>query len=162
MSSVRVREASAADAPVILALVKELAAYEKEPDAVDATAEDFVRDGFGERPLFQVLLAEWEGEVVGLAFYFYAYSTWRGRPTLFLEDLFVKPEHRGRKIGITLMRELARIAVAKQCRRFVWQVLDWNEPSIRFYEGLGAKVMREWLTVRLEGEALERLAARAT
>jgi GNAT superfamily N-acetyltransferase len=156
-----IREATAADAKVILSLVRELATYEREPDAVDATEEDFVRDGFGDRPLFHVLLAEWDGAAVGLAFYFYAYSTWRGRPSLFLEDLFVQPAHRGKKIGITLMRRLAKVAIERQCRRFMWNVLDWNEPSIRFYESLGARVLREWLSVRLEGDALEALARTA-
>jgi GNAT superfamily N-acetyltransferase len=155
-----IRAATAADAPSILALVRELAAYEREPDAVDATVQDFVRDGFGERPLFHVLLAEWAGAPVGFAFYFLAYSTWRGRPVLYLEDLFVRPEHRKRRIGLTLMQHLAAEALDRGCRRFVWQVLDWNEPSIRFYESLGASVLREWLTVRLDGEALARLAGR--
>ena len=153
-----IRPATPADAPAILALVRELATYEREPHAVDATVDDFVRDGFGERPLFRVLLAEWDGSPVGFAFYFLAYSTWRGRPVLYLEDLFVLPEHRKKRIGLTLMKRLAREAIDLGCRRFVWQVLDWNEPAIRFYESLGASVLREWLTVRLDGEALARLA----
>jgi GNAT superfamily N-acetyltransferase len=157
-----IRAAVPDDAPTILALVRALAEYEREPDAVVATEEDFRRDGFGERPLFEALIAEWRDdsgtEAVGFALYFFAYSTWRGRPSLFLEDLFVRPEQRGKKIGIALMKRLAAIAIERHCRRFVWQVLDWNEPSIRFYESLGAQVLREWLTVRLEGDALARLA----
>jgi GNAT superfamily N-acetyltransferase len=154
-----IRKATRDDVPVILALVKELATYEREPDAVVATEEDLARDGFGEQPAFEVLLAE-EGDegVVGFAFYFFTYSTWVGRRCLHLEDLFVRPSARGRGTGLALMKALAGIAVERDCRRFVWQVLDWNEPAIGFYERLGAKVMREWLTVRLEGEALARLA----
>ncbi|HSO37459.1 MAG TPA: GNAT family N-acetyltransferase [Labilithrix sp.] len=160
-----IRKATREDVPAILGLVRELAAYEKEPDAVVATEADFLRDGFGERPAFEVLVAEdaesggaGSGRVVGFAFYFFSYSTWVGRKCLYLEDLFVQPSHRGRGTGIALMRALAKVAVERDCRRFVWAVLDWNEPAIGFYERLGAKVMREWLTVRLEGEALTRLS----
>lgn len=153
-----IRKATRADAPEILSLVRELARYEREPDAVVATAEDYARDGFGDEPAFEVLLATWSGEPVGLAFYFFTYSTWVGRRTLHLEDLFVRPAHRGRGAGLALMRALARVALERGCKRFVWQVLDWNEPAIGFYERLGAKVLREWLTVRLEGDALDELA----
>jgi GNAT superfamily N-acetyltransferase len=153
-----IRKATPADIPQVLALVKELAAYEREPDAVVATEADFLRDGFGETPAFRVLVAEDDATIVGFAFYFYSYSTWVGRRCLYLEDLFVQPAHRGKGAGIALMKALAREAVANECRRFVWQVLDWNEPAITFYERLGAKVLREWLTVRLEGDALARLA----
>lgn len=152
------RAAVAADVPLILALVRELAAYEKEPDAVVATEADLLRDGFGDDPGFRVLLAEDEGEPAGFALYFFAYSTWRGRRVLYLEDLFVRPSHRHRGIGLGLMRRLARLAVDQGCARFVWEVLDWNEPALRFYASLGAEVLRTWLNVRLEGEALERLA----
>jgi GNAT superfamily N-acetyltransferase len=156
-----IREGTPADVPTILALVRELAAYEREPDAVVATEADFLRHGFGERPFFRTLLAEWDGAPAGFALYFFGFSTWTGGPTLFLEDLFVRPEQRKRGIGVALMRRLAREAVGSGCKRFVWQVLDWNEPSIRFYESLGAKVLREWLTVRIEGEALARLSSAA-
>jgi GNAT superfamily N-acetyltransferase len=156
------RPATADDVPRILQLIRDLATYEREPEAVDATEADLLRDGFGASPRFQVLLAAWDGQVVGMAFYFFAYSTWRGRPVLYLEDLFVQPEHRGNGIGLALMRALAERAVAEKCPRFVWQVLDWNAPSIAFYEKLGAQVLREWLTVRLEGEALTRFAAAGT
>ena len=153
-----IRPATAADVPVILALIRELAAYEREPDAVVATEADLLRDGFGPAPRFHVLLAEWGGEPAGFAFYFFTYSTWRGQPLLYLEDLFVRPEHRRRKIGLAFMRRLARLAVDQGCARFVWQVLDWNEPAIRFYQALGAPAHAEWVTMRLEGEALARLA----
>ncbi len=156
-----IRKAAKADVPVILSLVKALAAYEREPDAVAATEADFERDGFGDAPAFRVLLAERDGAPIGFAFYFFTYSTWRGRRRLFLEDLFVVPEHRGRGVGVALMRALARDALRAECKSFVWQVLDWNEPSIAFYEKLGAKVLREWLYVHLDGDALTALAAGA-
>ena len=158
---ITIRPALAADVPLVLALVRELAAYEREPDAVLATEADLLRDGFGPTPRFQVLIAEDEGAPAGFAFYFHSYSTWRGRSVLYLEDLFVRPEHRKKGIGVALMRRLAKIAVGEGCPRFVWEVLDWNEPAIRFYESLGAEVLRPWLNVRIEGEALARLAALA-
>ena len=155
-----IRKAIPTDVPDVLALVKELAAYEREPDAVIATEADFLRDGFGETPAFHVLVAEDAGRaVIGFALYFFSYSTWVGRRCLYLEDLFVQPEHRGKGTGVALMKALAKEAVAKECRRFVWQVLDWNAPAIAFYERLGASVRREWLSVRLEGEALAALAS---
>ncbi len=122
-----------------------------------ATEEDFLRDGFGTQPAFEVLIAEDGGassSPIGFAFYFFSYSTWVGRKCLYLEDLFVKPEARGQGAGVALMKALAKVAIEAECRRFVWAVLDWNEPAIGFYERLGGKVMKEWLTVRLEGEAL--------
>jgi GNAT superfamily N-acetyltransferase len=153
-----IRKARREDVPAVLALVKQLAAYEREPDAVVATEEDFLRDGFGDHPAFHVLIAESDARPIGFAFYFFSYSTWVGRRCLYLEDVFVEPAHRGKGAGLSLMRALAREAIANECRRFVWQVLDWNEPAITFYERLGAKVMKEWLSVRVEGEALARLA----
>ena len=152
------RAAAAADVPLILQLVRELATYEREPDAVVATEADLLRDGFGEAPRFRVLMAAWNGEPAGFAFYFFGYSTWRGRPVLYLEDLFVRPQHRKLGIGLALMRRLARLAVAEGCARFIWEVLDWNEPALRFYASLGAEALPTWLNVRLEGEALTRLA----
>ena len=156
----RLRPAVRADVPLILSLIRELATYERDPAAVVATETALERDGFGERPLFQVTIAEWDGEAVGFAFWFFAYSTWRGQPTLYLEDLFVRPDARGRGIGKEMMGFLARAALDAGCGRFVWQVLDWNTPSIEFYESLGAEVVREWLTCRLDGEALQALAGR--
>ena len=156
----RLRPAVRTDVPLILSLIKELATYERDLPAVVATEAALERDGFGERPLFQVTIAEWSGEAVGFALWFFAYSTWRGQPTLYLEDLFVRPEARGRGIGKEMMRFLARTALDTGCGRFVWQVLDWNEPSIRFYESLGGTVVKEWLTVRVDGEALQALAGR--
>lgn len=153
-----IRHAKKDDIPLILELVRDLAIYEREPEAAKATAEDLRRDGFGETPAFHVLIAELDGAAVGFALYFFTYSTWRGRRCLYLEDLFVRPEQRGKGTGIALMRALAREAVGQECARFVWQVLDWNQPSIDFYERLGARVERQWLHVRLEGEALTALA----
>ncbi len=155
---VTLRPASAADVGLILALIRELAAYEREPDAVVATSDDLLRDGFGAAPLFRVVIAEQDGETAGFAFYFFSYSTWRGRPCLYLEDLFVRPAFRRKGIGLALLRELSKIAVRERCERFVWQVLDWNEPAIRFYESLGAKPLREWITMRVEGSAIDALA----
>jgi GNAT superfamily N-acetyltransferase len=158
------RRATVNDVPIILRLVRELAEYEREPEAVVATEADVVRDGFGERPLFEVLLADavsegrTERQPVGFALYFLQYSTWTGRPVLYLEDLFVQPSHRKLGIGKAFMKRLAKEAVDRQCMRFQWAVLDWNAPSIAFYESLGAKIMLGWLTARVDGEALERLA----
>lgn len=152
------RPAVPADVRLVLALIRELATYEREPDAVVATEADLLRDGFGDRPLFHVLIAEEDGEPAGFAFYFFSYSTWRGRPCLYLEDLFVRPAFRRRGIGLSLLRELASVAVRERCERFVWQVLDWNAPAIAFYESLGARPLREWVTMRLEGEAIAAFA----
>lgn len=153
-----IHRATAADVPTILSLIRALAEYERDPHAVVATEERLLRDGFGDAPRFHVLLASQDGEAIGFAFYFFTYSTWRGTPTLYLEDLFVAPNRRKHGAGIALMRALAAEAIRAGCDRFDWQVLDWNESAIRFYESLGARVMRGWLPVRLEGEALRALA----
>jgi GNAT superfamily N-acetyltransferase len=166
------RDAAAADVPLILELIRELATYERDPSAVVATEANLLRDGFGKVPRFRALIAEWEGDrepdqadqgdglrqSVGFAFFFFAYSTWTGGPVLYLEDLFVRPAHRQRGIGIALMKRLAQIAIDEGCKRFVWQVLDWNEPAIRFYESLGASVLKDWLTVRMDERAILQLA----
>lgn len=154
-----IRKATPEDVPVIIRLVKELAAYEREPDAVLATEDDFLRDGFGEKASFRCHLATWNREPIGFALWFFTWSTWRGKKCLHLEDLFVEPQHRGKGAGLGLMKALAKEAVDAGCARFVWQVMDWNQPAIDFYEKLGANVMKEWIAVRLDGEPLERLAA---
>jgi GNAT superfamily N-acetyltransferase len=153
-----IRPAKAADAALILELIHALAAYERDPDAVVATEEDILRDGFGERPLFSCLIAEWDGIGVGFAFYFFNYSTWRGRPGIHLEDLFVQSEFRGKGIGKALLIKVAAVAVENQCARFQWDVLDWNQPAIDFYHSLGAKFMSEWRIMRVSGEELAALA----
>lgn len=159
-----IREATAADADLIVRFIRELAEYEREPQSAIVTPEDIVRDGFsssGQEPRFRVLIAEWDGGPAGFALYFFNYSTWLGRQGLYLEDLFVRPEKRGNGIGKALLARLARIAVEKKCYGMRWQVLDWNQPAIDFYESLGGVILKEWLTVRLMGEPLQRLAQSA-
>ncbi len=154
-----IRAATPEDIPLILEFIRELAEYERAPEQAVARPEDLLRDGWGKEPKFRVIIAEWDRQPAGFALFFYNYSTWQGRPGLYLEDLFVRPPFRGRGIGKALLVQLARIAVSENCGRFQWQVLDWNQPAIDFYEVLGARKLSEWLTMRVESEALERLAA---
>jgi GNAT superfamily N-acetyltransferase len=154
-----IRPATPVDVPLILALVRELAAYEREPHAVLATEADLLRDGFGPRPYFECLIAEEDGQPAGFALYFFNYSTWRGRPGIHLEDLFVRPPFRGRGIGKALLTRVAAVAVERQCGRLQWDVLDWNQPAIDFYHRLGAKFLDEWRIMRVSDEALTNLAA---
>lgn len=153
-----IRKASKEDAPLILDFIRRLAEYEREPDAVVATEADLLRDGFGPEPKYRCIIAEWNGQPAGFAFFFYNYSTWRGHPGLYLEDLFVLPELRGYGIGKGLLQELARIAVKEQCYGIRWMVLEWNEPAIKFYESIGAEILGEWETMLLTGPALKQLA----
>ena len=153
-----IRPATTQDARLILDFVRDLAEYERAPEAAVATESDLLRDGFGPNPKFHCVIAEWDGEPAGFAFYFYNYSTWQGRPGLYLEDLFVRPQYRGKGIGKALLVHLAQVAVRENCGRFQWQVLDWNTPAIQFYESLGARKLTEWLTMRVEGEDIEKLA----
>jgi GNAT superfamily N-acetyltransferase len=155
---IRIRRAVAGDVPTILALVRELADYEKVPHEVKATEADLLRDGFSGSPRFFVEMAEWDGVPAGFALWFFNYSTWQGRPGLYLEDLFVRPAFRGRGIGKALLVHLARCAVADGCGRFQWQVLDWNVPAIGFYETLGAQALKEWITMRVSDAGIARLA----
>jgi diamine N-acetyltransferase len=155
---IEVRPAEPRDVPTLLAMIRELAEYEKARGEVTATEADLLRDGFGPRPRFEAAVAEWEGRPAGFALWFYNYSTWQGRHGLYLEDLFVRPEFRGKGIGKALLVHLARLAVAQGCGRYQWQVLDWNAPAIRFYEALGAKALPEWITMRVSGEGLRGLA----
>lgn len=157
--SFTLRDAVATDVPQMLALIRELAAYEKEPDAAIATEEDLLRDGFGTEPYFRCLIAEADGVVAGLALYFFQYSTWEGRPALYLEDLFVREPFRKRGIGKALFQRLAQIAMERRCTRFQWECLDWNTPALEFYESVGANVLRDWLNLRLTGQELQQLAA---
>lgn len=153
-----IRAARPEDVGTILKLILGLAEYEHEPQAALATEEDLMRDGFGSDPKFRCVIADWDGVPVGFALYFYNYSTWRGQAGIYLEDLFVWPEYRGKGIGKALLLHLARIAVAEHCGRYEWQVLDWNTPAIEFYEALGATRMKEWLPMRVEGNTLLKLA----
>jgi GNAT superfamily N-acetyltransferase len=157
----QIRAAQPEDVGTILKLIRGLAEYEHEPLAVEATEQDLLRDGFGAHPKFHCVLAEWDGAPVGFALYFYNYSTWKGRPGIFLDDLFVWPEHRGKGIGKALLLHVAQVAVAQNCGRYEWLVLDWNTPAIEFYEGLGARRMNQWLPIRVEGEALLELAKKS-
>jgi GNAT superfamily N-acetyltransferase len=157
----QIRAAQAKDVPTMLRLIRGLAEYEHEPDAAQASEQDLLRDGFGPQPKFHCLLAEWNGATAGFALYFYNYSTWKGRQGIFLDDLFVWPEYRGRGIGKALLLEVGRIAVAGNCGRYEWLVLDWNTPAIEFYEALGGRRMKQWVPVRVEGEALLELARKS-
>jgi GNAT superfamily N-acetyltransferase len=157
----KIRKATAKDILLILQFIRELADYEKAPQEAVATPEDLKRDGYSGNPKFRVVIAEWGGEPAGFALYFYSYSTWQGKPGLFLEDLFVRPPFRGKGIGKALFLHLAKIALKDGCGRYQWQVLDWNTPAIKFYESLGAQVMKEWLTLRVSGGELGKLSAQA-
>lgn len=157
MSDIIVRPAIPADVETILAFIKGLAAFEHEPDAVKATADDLLRDGFGAPPKFEVLLAERAGKPVGFALFFPTYSTWEGRPSLYLEDIFVLEEERGGGVGYQLMKALAAIAVQRGCARLELSVLHWN-PAREFYHRLGLAHQEEWLPYRISGEALKKLA----
>ena len=154
----QIRPARVEDVPVILQLIRDLATYERAPDEVTATEEQLVDVLFGERPAAEVLLV-FEGESpVGFALFFHNFSTWLGRPGLYLEDLFVKLEKRGKGYGRALLVELAKIARDRGCGRMEWAVLDWNEPAIKFYRALGAKPMDEWTVFRLTPEEIAKLA----
>jgi GNAT superfamily N-acetyltransferase len=153
-----IRPATPADIPQILAFIRALAAYEREPDAVTATEAGLLMDGFGPHPFYSCLMAEQDGRPAGFALYFFNYSTWMGRPGLYLEDLFVPPEFRGLGIGKALLKKVAAFAVEQGCRRLQWEVLDWNTPAIDFYRAMGAEFLDEWRNVRVSGEALTRLA----
>lgn len=146
------------DAATIHRFVVELATYEREPDAVVATVEDFRAQLAQSPPPFQALIAEFDGTPAGFALFFSNYSTWRGRPGLYLEDLYVTPALRGKGIGEALLARCAAIAVERGCARFEWAVLDWNRPAIGFYEKLGAKPLSEWTVYRLADDALSALA----
>ena len=154
-----IRAAAPADARELVRLIKALAEYEKLADMAVGTEEALRESLFGARPAAEALIAEVGGRAVGFAIFFSSFSTFLCKPGLYLEDLFVEPEHRGSGIGKALLQRLASLVVERGGGRFEWRVLDWNEPSIRFYESLGAVVMREWLLVRLAGQELERFAA---
>ncbi|HEX9163125.1 MAG TPA: GNAT family N-acetyltransferase [Thermoanaerobaculia bacterium] len=156
-----IRTATESDVPLILEFIRALAEYERLLDRVVAT-EDLIRTTLFGHPRFaEVLIAEWKGEPAGFALFFHNYSTFLGRPGIYLEDLFVKPEARGRGVGKALLARLASIARSRNCGRLEWAVLNWNKPSIDFYESLGAVPMSDWIVYRLIGDALDKLAETA-
>jgi len=161
MPQITVRPATPADAETILTFIKGLAAFEREPEAVKTTVDDLLRDGFGEHPKFEALIAEQDGQPAGFALFFPTYSTWEGRPGIHLEDIFVIERLRGQGIGHKLMAALAALAVARGCARLELSVLQWN-PAREFYHRLGMGHLREWLPYRLSGEALRALVAEAS
>lgn len=144
-----IRKGKPEDMKSVLELIQELAIFEKEPDAVLITVDDLVRDGFGEKPLFHVFVAEVEEEIVGIALYYYRYSTWKGK-TIHLEDLIVKDKMRGSGLGFALYSEIMKQGKKDNVRRIDWNVLDWNTPAVKFYENSGAKVLDEWRVVQMD------------
>src|SRR5215216_6264129 len=157
-SDFQIRAACLDDVPIIVRLIRDLAMYERAPDEVTSTEERLVEVLFGKKPAAEVLLAFEAESPVGFAVYFYNFSTWLGRPGLYLEDLFVKPEKRGKGYGRALLVELAKVARDRGCGRMEWAVLDWNEPAIKFYRALGAKPMDEWTVFRLTRDGIASLA----
>jgi GNAT superfamily N-acetyltransferase len=156
--TVRIRPAEPADVPVVAELIWQLARFEKLENEVVLTEELLMAGLFGARPYAEAVLAEEDGEPIGFALFFHTFSTFLARPGLYLEDLFVLPEHRGRGVGRDLLSHLAQLAVERGCGRLEWAVLNWNKEAIRFYERLGAHPNSEWTVYRLAGEALQALA----
>ncbi|OMQ12761.1 GNAT family N-acetyltransferase [[Flexibacter] sp. ATCC 35103] len=144
-----IRKGNPEDMESVLGLIQELAIFEKEPEAVVITVDDLVRDGFGEKPLFHVFVAEVEKEIVGIALYYYRYSTWKGK-TIHLEDLIVKDKMRGTGLGSALYSEIMKQGKKDNVRRVEWNVLDWNTPAVKFYENSGAKILEEWRVVQMD------------
>ena len=155
-----IRAATPADVPVILRFIRDLAAFEREPDAVSATVPMLTEALFGDRPAAEAVIAEVDGAPAGFALFFHNFSTWIGRRGLYLEDLYVTPAARGRGVGRALLAHLAGVALDRGCARFEWSVLDWNAPAIALYRAIGAEPMDGWTTQRLTGDALVRLAGR--
>lgn len=160
-NTLTLRSATADDVPLILTLIRDLARYEKLEHQVVATEELLKQTLFGERPAAEVIIAEEDGKAAGFALFFHNYSTFLGKRGIYLEDLFVKPEARGRGYGKALLARLAAIARERDCGRVEWAVLDWNASAIAFYESLGAKMLNDWRIFRLIGEPLESLAEKA-
>src|SRR5437762_13268470 len=158
MINFEIRTMTEGDVPIVLSLIRELANYERAPDAVVTTEAGLREVLFGPQRSAEVLLALEEGEPVGFAVYFFNFSTWLGRPGLYLEDLFVRPSVRGKGYGRALLKRLALIAHERGCGRMEWAVLDWNDPAIEFYKRLGAEPMKEWIVFRLTQEGIARLA----
>ncbi|KPV96988.1 Acetyltransferase (GNAT) family protein [Pseudoalteromonas sp. P1-9] len=156
--SLTIRNATANDINTILHFIRELAIYEKAEHEVLATTETIKQSMFSEHSGVYGLICELDGHAIGFAVFFYNYSTWLAKPGLYLEDLYVSPEYRGKGAGIALLQNLAQIAVEKGCGRFEWSCLDWNTPSRDFYESLGAEPQHEWIGYRMSGETLEKFA----
>jgi GNAT superfamily N-acetyltransferase len=154
---ISIRAATVEDVPLLKTFIRELAEYERELDSVVITEEDLRRDGFCLHPKFRALIAQWDGQPAGYAFFFGIYSSWDGRSGLFLEDIFVRPSFRGRGIGRRLVAYLAGIAAGENCYGIRWEVLDWNQPAIAFYKSVGGEFLDQWRGVILKGDALERL-----
>jgi len=152
-----IRPATIEDVPLLSAMIRELAEFERDLKSVVTTDADLARDGFGPDPKFQALIADWEQQTAGYALFFDFYSTWRGRQ-VYLEDLFVRPQFRNRGIGKRLLAATARIAANNNCHGMRWEVLDWNHPAVEFYKSLGAEFLNEWRLVLLKDEALLQLA----
>ncbi|MEA9563322.1 MULTISPECIES: GNAT family N-acetyltransferase [unclassified Xanthomonas] len=158
-ATLQIRSATPDDVPLLHALITALAVYEREPDAVKASPDDLRASLFAEGATAHALICEHDGQALGFAVYFFNYSTWLGRNGLYLEDLFVRPEARGKGAGLALLRHLAQLAVQRGCGRFEWSVLDWNQPAIDFYQAVGARPMDGWTVYRLDGERLAAFAA---
>jgi GNAT superfamily N-acetyltransferase len=154
-----IRSASREDVPLLLLLIRELAAYEKKRDKAVVTEDSLLRDGFGPQPKFRALIAECDGAAAGYASFFYFYSTFQGRPALFLEDLFVLEKFRGKGIGKALLVAVAKLAIEEKCFGLRWEVLDWNRPAIKFYGKLGAEFLHERKVVTFDEEGLRRVAS---
>src|SRR5579859_3702121 len=159
--TVRIRDATPADAALILSLIRELADYEKMIDQVTATETDIRTALFGPRPSAECVIAELDGEPAGFALFFHNFSTFLGKPGIYLEDLYVKPALRGKGIGKRLLAHLAALTLSRGCGRFEWSVLDWNAPAIRFYQSLGAQMMDAWKINRMTGDPIKGLPAEA-
>src|SRR5216683_1368744 len=155
----RIRSTTREDVPVLLLLIRELAKYEKKPHKAIVTEDDLLRDGFGPHQKFRALIATWEEEPAGYASFFYFYSTFQGRPALFLEDLFVLEKFRGKGIGKALLVAVAKLAIEEKCFGLRWEVLDWNRPAIKFYGKLGAEFLHERKVVTFDEEGLRRVAS---
>jgi GNAT superfamily N-acetyltransferase len=158
ISNLMIRTGTEEDAPVIFSLIKELAEYEHLSHEVVASVDDIRKTLFGERPFAETLIGEYQGFPISFALFFYNFSTFLGKPGIYLEDLYVQPEQRGKGFGSEMLAHIATLAKERNCGRFEWSVLNWNTPAIRTYEKLGAAPMKEWILYRLSGEALDRLA----
>jgi GNAT superfamily N-acetyltransferase len=162
LPTLRIEKALAADIPLVLSLIRELAEFERLLPEARATEADLRETLFGDRPFAEVVIGRVGAEAVGFALFFHNYSTFLGKPGIYLEDLFVRPAHRGKGFGEQLLRHLAQLAVQRGCGRFEWSVLDWNQQAIDFYKKLGAQPLNDWTTFRVTGDALQQLAAEAT